>query len=614
MSDATTQTAATKAGLPFNDAVPGAVLEVIEDALVVSPDRLLELATYLRDQQDYDYLVMVTSVDWPDYFEVVYYLTHVSGATGDAEMSGGGAPGNDFTGSPGHRPMRSIGVTLSPAPLVLKVRLPDKSNPQVPSVVPVWPGADLQEREIYDLMGIRFDGHPNLRRILLWDGFEGHPLRKDYQESYFEEGAKPFKSRHPEGEHLWAEDRVPWKDNISYPVAWDPDLWTQPEVQYRRIMGVDEGGNGAGVQAERVLINMGPQHPSTHGVFRMVVAVEGEQIVGLEPEIGYLHRCHEKIGERNTYIMNIPFTDRLDYISSMSNNLGYVLAVEKLMGLEAPERADYIRVIMAEFTRIISHLIAVGFLFNDLGAYFTPALYGLRERELMLDLFESVAGSRMMCNYMRFGGVFADLPAGWVERARDLVWNRLPHVMERFEDLMSGNEIFLFRTRGVGHLSAAEAVAYSMAGPMLRASGVPYDIRKAQPYSAYDRFEFDVCTRPEGDVWARFRVRMDEIYQSLRILKQALDGLPEGPIMPPGKKQYQMRVPAGEAYSRIEGPKGELGFYVVSDGTPNPYRYHVRAPTFINLTSLEKMCVGHKIADAVVILGAVDIVLGEVDR
>jgi NADH-quinone oxidoreductase subunit D/NADH-quinone oxidoreductase subunit C/D len=298
----------------------------------------------------------------------------------------------------------------------------------------------------------------------------------------------------------------------------------------------------------------------------------------------------------------------------MSNNFGYVLAVEKLMGLAVPERAEYLRVIMAELNRIVSHFIAIGFLFNDLGVYFTPALYGLRERELILDLFEAVSGSRMMCNYMRFGGVFADLPEGWVEWARDLVWNRLPRVMEDFEKLLAGNEIFLARSRGVGVLTAQEAIAYSMAGPMLRASGVPHDLRKALPYSIYDRFEFDVCTRPEGDVWARFRVRMDEIYQSIRILKQALDGLPEGPIMPAGKKQHQVRVPAGEAYGAVEGPKGELGFYIVSDGKPNPYRYHVRAPTFINLTSLEKMCVGHKVADSVVILGAVDIVLGEVDR
>jgi len=287
--------------------------------------------------------------------------------------------------------------------------------------------------------------------------------------------------------------------------------------------------------------------------------------------------------------------------------------VEKLMSLQVPERAEYIRVIMVELTRILSHFIAIGFLFNDLGAYFTPSLYGLRERELILDLFEAASGSRMMCNYMRFGGVAADLPEGWTKRARDLVWNRLPRFMEEFEKLLTGNEIFQMRSRGIGVLTYDEAIAYSMAGPMLRASGVPYDIRKVEPYSIYDRFDFDVITQPEGDIWARFKVRMREIYESIRILKQALDGIPEGPIMP-GRKQYQARVPAGEAYSRIEGPKGELGFYVVSDGKPNPYRYHVRAPTFINLTSLEKMCVGNKIADAVIILGAIDIVLGEVDR
>lgn len=603
MTDAMAQ-ANTMPGLPFNDAVPGAVLESTKNGLVVAPEKLLALATYLRDQQGYDYLSMVTSVDWPQYFEVVYYLYRVSSFLGDAETRGLGDAETD--------------VPASPEALVLKVRLSDKAHPALPSVISVWPGADFQEREVYDMMGIRFDGHPNLRRILLWDGFEGHPLRKDYKESYYEEDTKPFKSRHPDGKHVWAEDRVPWKDNITYPVAWDPDLWTSPQVQYRRIMDVDGNGNGNGsgaeIKTERILLNLGPQHPSTHGVFRMVLALEGENVVGLEPEIGYLHRCHEKIGERNTYIMNIPFTDRLDYITSMSNNLGYVLAVEKLANIQVPERAEYIRVIMAELTRVISHLIAVGFLFNDLGAYFTPALYGLRERELILDLFEAASGSRMMCNYMRFGGVFADLPEGWVERARDLVWDRLPRVMADFENLLGGNEIFLGRTKGVGVLTPQEAIAYSMAGPMLRASGVPYDLRKAAPYSIYDRFEFDVCARPEGDVWARFRVRMDEIYQSIRILKQALDGLPAGPIMPPGKKQYQVRVPAGEAYSRIEGPKGELGFYIVSDGKPTPYRYHVRAPTFINLTSLEKMSIGHKLADAVVILGAIDIVLGEVDR
>jgi NADH-quinone oxidoreductase subunit C/D len=569
------------AALPFNAAVPGAVLEVSKNGLIIAPERLPELATYLRDHEGYDYLSMVTSVDWPDYLEVVYYL---------------------------------YGVAKPKDCLVLKARLTDKVNPELPSVVSIWPGADFQEREVYDMMGIRFRGHPNLRRILLWEGFQGYPLRKDFRETYYEEDAKPLKSRHPDGHHVWAEDRVPWHDNVQFPEAWDPDLWTQPEVQYRRIMGVADRTPGSGLETQRVLVNLGPQHPSTHGVFRMVAAVEGEVVVGLEPEMGYLHRCHEKIGERNTYLMNIPFTDRLDYISSMSNNLAYVLAVEKLMGLQVPERADYIRVIMAEFTRIVNHLIAIGSLFNDLGAYFTPFLYGIRERELILDLFESVAGARMMCNYMRFGGVAADLPAGWVERAKQLVHDRLPRAIDELDRLLSGNEIFLMRAKGIGLLSAEQAIATSMAGPMLRASGVPYDLRRVQPYSIYDRFEFDVVTRPEGDVWARFMVRLGEMRQSLRILQQALDALPEGPIMPPGKKQYQVRVPAGEAYSRIEGPKGELGFYIVSDGKPNPYRYHVRPPTFINLTSLEQMSLGSKIADLIVIFGGVDIVLGEVDR
>ncbi len=427
----------------LNDAVPGAILEAHRDGLVVAPDKLLALAHHLHDLEGYDYLSMVTSVDYPSRFEVLYYL---------------------------------YGAGRLRPELILKVRLPDKASPALPSVTQVWPGADFQEREIYDLMGIRFDGHPNLRRILLWEGFQGYPLRKDWREPYYEEEVKPFRSRHPEGRHNWAEDRVPWHDNVQYPEAWDPELWSSPEVQYRRIMGVDDpsrDGTAGEIKTDRILVNFGPQHPSTHGVFRMICAVEGEKIVGLEPEMGYLHRNHEKIAERNTWLMNIPFTDRLDYIASMSNNLSYVLTVEKLMGIQVPERADYIRVIMAELTRIVSHFIAIGFLFNDLGAYFTPALYGMREREFILDLFEAASGSRMMCNYMRFGGIANDLPEGWAERARDLVWNRLPRAMDEFDSLLTGNEIFTTRTRGLGRLSAREAIAYSMAGPMLPRFGRP---------------------------------------------------------------------------------------------------------------------------------------------
>ncbi|WP_435022428.1 NADH-quinone oxidoreductase subunit D [Tundrisphaera sp. TA3] len=360
---------------------------------------------------------------------------------------------------------------------------------------------------------------------------------------------------------------------------------------------------------------MGPQHPSTHGVFRMNLRVDGETVVGLKPVMGYMHRNHEKIGERNTFLMNMPFTDRLDYLTSMGNNFGYALAVEQLMGDEAkpPERAEYIRVIMAELTRIASHMWSTGFLLNDLGAFFTPALYAIEERELILDLFEWAAGSRMMCNYFRFGGVAFDLPPGWVERARPFVNDRLDRKIDELDRLLSANEIVLDRTKGVGVLTREQAIAFSTGGPVLRASGVAYDVRRAAPYSIYDRFQFDVITGRDGDLYDRYYVRVQEMRESVRILKQALRDLPDGPILA-GKKTYLIKVPAGEAYSRVENPKGELGYYVISDGSANPYRYHVRSPSFINLTALESMCVGHTIADVVGILGGLDIVLGEVDR
>ncbi|WP_390553822.1 NADH-quinone oxidoreductase subunit D [Singulisphaera acidiphila] len=360
---------------------------------------------------------------------------------------------------------------------------------------------------------------------------------------------------------------------------------------------------------------MGPQHPSTHGVFRINLRVDGETIVGLKPVMGYMHRNHEKIGERNTFLMNFPFTDRLDYLTSMGNNFGYALAVEQLMGDDAkpPERAEYIRVIMAELTRIASHMWSIGFLLNDLGAFFTPALYAIEERELILDLFEWAAGSRMMCNYFRFGGVAFDLPRGWVERCKGIAFDRLDGKIDELDRYLSGNEIVLERCKGVGVLTAKQAIEFSTAGPVLRASGVSYDIRRAAPYSIYDRFDFKVVTGTNGDLYDRYLVRLEEMRESVKILKQALRDLPEGPILP-GKKTYQIKVPAGEAYSRVENPKGELGYYVVADGSSSAYRYHIRSPSFINLTALEQMCLGHTIADVVGILGSLDIVLGEVDR
>jgi NADH:ubiquinone oxidoreductase subunit D len=401
---------------------------------------------------------------------------------------------------------------------------------------------------------------------------------------------------------------------VDYPADFDPDTWV-PEGEaalYASLARYSEPDNDE-IKTDSLVVNLGPQHPSTHGVFRAVVALDGETIVGLKPVMGYLHRNHEKIGERNTFLQNMPFTDRLDYLSSMSNNFGYALAVEKLMDVRPPERAEYLRVIMAEFTRVANHIFAIGMFLNDLGAFFTPSLYAIQERELILDIFEAVSGSRMMCNYFRFGGVARDLPDGIYAKMRDLAFDRLPRRVDELDLLLTQNEIVRSRTESIGVLTPEQAIAFSLAGPVLRASGVPYDIRRADPYSIYDRFDFDVAVRYHGDNYDRYLIRIDEVRQSLRILQQALRDLPSGPIQE-GKPQYQVRVPAGEAYGRVEGPKGELGYYVVSTGKPNPWRYHVRAPSFINLTGFETMCVGNKIADVVAVLGSIDIVLGETDR
>jgi len=360
-------------------------------------------------------------------------------------------------------------------------------------------------------------------------------------------------------------------------------------------------------------ISMGPHHPSTHGVFRMNVSLDGEVVVKLKPVFGYLHRNHEKIGEGTSYLASMPYTDRLDYFCSMTNNWAYALSVEKLAGIEVPERAEYLRVILAELTRLQNHASLLGFLLSDMGAWGTPLMYAFRERENILDLFESLSGSRMMCNYMRFGGCRCDTPPGWIDRAKKLV-AAFPAFLDEFEQLIVSNEILMARTQGVGTLSAALAVNAGISGPMLRASGVNYDLRKVDGYGIYPRFKFRVPLGDHGDCYDRLMMRVLELRESLAILKPALDEIPGGPVVNTKVKTRGFRPPAGEAYGRIEAPKGELGFYLISDGSANPYRYRVRPPSFINLTILEDMCLGHTVADVMVILGSVDIVLGEVDR
>lgn len=364
---------------------------------------------------------------------------------------------------------------------------------------------------------------------------------------------------------------------------------------------------------ELLEISMGPHHPSTHGVFRMDVVLDGEKVVKLKPVFGYLHRNHEKIAEGTSYLASMPYTDRLDYFCSMTNNWAYALSVEKLAGLTVPERAEYIRVIMAELTRVLNHICLIGFFVQDMGALGTPLMYAFRERERILDLFEELTGARMMCNYLRFGGVRCDVSESWLKRAGEEVV-KLESFMDEFEQLVAQNEIVMARTQGIGVLPRELAINASITGPMLRASGVNYDVRKVDKYGIYDRFEFKIPLGEHGDLYDRYMIRVLEMRESVKILKQALRDIPDGPIMDSKAKLRGFRPKPGEAYGRIESPKGELGFYLISDGSPNPYRYRVRPPSFINLTILEDMCLGQRVADAVIILGSVDIVLGEVDR
>ena len=365
------------------------------------------------------------------------------------------------------------------------------------------------------------------------------------------------------------------------------------------------------LKTEPFVLNIGPVHPSTHGVFRMRATLDGEVIVDVEPVFGYLHRGVEKLAEERTYTGVIPLTDRLDYLASMSNNLAYVLAVEKLAGISVPERAEYLRVILAELQRIASHLIAIGAFLNDCGAFFTPFLYMFREREKIVDLFEMLSGQRLLYNYMRIGGFTQDIPDEFLP-ALDKFVKQMPSFIDEYDYLLKENEILLARAKGVGILPKELAINISASGPVLRASGVKWDIRKVDPYSIYDRFEFDIPTGSVGDCYDRYRVRVEEMWQSLRIIQQAMEQLPAGPIR--SEVPHLVRPPAGEAYAHIEAPKGELGFYLVSDNSIAPYRCHIRAPSLINLTALREMIIGWKIQDAIIIFGSIDITMGEVDR
>jgi NADH-quinone oxidoreductase subunit D len=385
-----------------------------------------------------------------------------------------------------------------------------------------------------------------------------------------------------------------------------------------------------------MVLNMGPQHPSTHGVLRILLELDGETVVKAMPDMGYLHTGIEKSCEDKTYSQAITLTDRIDYLNPLGNNLAYCLAVEKLLGLEIPKRAQYIRVMMVELQRISSHLVWLGTHAIDLGAM-SVFLYCFREREEILKIFEFVAGQRMMTSYIRIGGLALDLPAGWRQRVEKFL-KMMPGRIDEYEELLTGNRIWIGRTKNVGYITAEDAVAYSMTGPTLRAAGLTYDNRKVFPYCSYEEFQFDVPTRTDSDCFARYMIRVAEMRESLKIIRQALDKItPDGPfrteapgIIPPEREKmktemealiYHFKIftegfspPPGEAFATIESPRGELGVFVASDGSPKPLRVHFRGPSFINLQALPKLIEGKLIADVIACIGTIDIVLGEVDR
>jgi len=478
----------------------------------------------------------------------------------------------------------------------LKVRVAEDET--VPTGTGVFKGLDWYEREVFDMYGVTFEGHPNLRRILCHEAFQGHPLRKDY----------------------------------------DPaQRWVLTEKDVARIIPkIDPRFVNEDTDFERVTLNLGPSHPATHGTLRIVVTLDGETIIGADQEIGYLHRCFEKMSETHTYQQVMPYTDRLNYCSAFINNVGYSMAVEKLLGITAPPRAQHIRLILSEFMRIADHLVCIGTNLVDMGAL-TNFWYLFQPREEIYGLIESCCGARLLPSYCRIGGLAVDAPSDFLQNSQRLV-DALPRFINDVEKLVDKNKIFLDRVIGIAPISAADAIDFGFTGPCLRAAGVPYDVRKANPYLGYDTYDWDVPIAEGGDTFARYLVRMEEMRQSLKIIQEAIKrGLPEGPVivdnpyvaLPPKAKVYNemesliyhfklimhgIQPPVGETYFQVEGGNGELGFYVVSDGTKNPYRVRCRPPCFQIYSAFPHMIIGQTIPDAIAALGSLNVIAGELDH
>ncbi len=571
---------------------PSAVLSVTEDekrgdlSAKVRAKDILEIARYLHDDPGmaFDHITDICSADYPDdveRFEVIYHFLSLPHSTR----------------------------------IRLKARVTE-DEPTIGTVTPIWKGAEFLEREVYDLMGIKFEGHPDLRRILLPEDYdEGHPLRKDFPaegkgwRSRFE-----FLPRLDEPESEWSEEEI-------------------PDDQRHMFMAGDKPGSSK--RKTEMLLNMGPQHPSTHGVLRVVLELDGERVSKAIPDMGYLHRGVEKLAEGLHYMQVIPHTDRLDYTCAMTNNYAYVRAVEKLVGVEIPERAEYVRTIVAEMQRIIGHLFWLGTQALDIGAM-TVFFWTFREREVLLDMFEKLCGARLTLNYYRIGGVDSDLTPEIIESLKEFL-KTFPEHMKEYDTLLQTNRIWISRTKDVAVISGEDAINFGLTGPSLRGSGVSYDIRKMEPYGVYDRVEWDVPVGKNGDTYDRYWIRVEEMRQSARIIEQCLEQMPEGPIIadlpkviPPSKPKVMrdmeslihhfiiftqgFKPPKGETYCATEVPKGELGFFLISDGGPRPYRMKIRSPSFVHMGAFDFMARGYLISDIITIFGTYDIVMGECDR
>lgn len=534
-----------------------------EIVITASSRSVRPIAEFLKKQKNFQWLMDIAAVHYPQRerdFEVVYHF---------------------FNRDQNKR---------------VRLKIPIRDGEKVPSLTPLYKSANWAEREAFDMMGVQFEGHPNLTRILCHNEFQGHPLRKDYHSRANQILSKPQEFRF---------DRLPASE--------DDDVLT----------------------TQRTTLNLGPSHPSTHGTFRWFVELEGETITRAKTEIGYLHRCFEKMAETHKYHQVIPYTDRLNYLSAPMNNSGYCRTIEKLLGVEIPVRAQFMRVILSELSRIIDHLVCIGTTSVDMGALST-FWFCFRERENVYSLFERLCGNRMLTSITRIGGMMSDFDEDWIRDCK-LQVKKLREAVDEVDGLLSNNKIWLNRMKGTGIVTKEMAIDYGFTGPCLRASGVDLDLRKHEPYYHYDEFEFDVPVLTDGDNYSRYLIRIEEMKQSCRILEQALAKIPKGPIsikdptivLPPKKEVYSniealmnhfmliiegIKPPVGDVYSYTEAANGELGFYLVSDGRGFPYRLKVRPPCFYIYSSFEEVITGGLIADAVATLGQFNVIAGELDR